>query len=379
MRGCSKVSLKECVLLILITTFLLPTASAQSGDTVAGGGAVLTPTGAGYESNTCFECHSDSSKVDDTTAADEWVDSVHYENDIGCERCHSASVPTGRLAAYDSFGGSYRDDHVDLILDADKAYKAPSAFEIEGEPTEYSLVVRVGLAKQQAVAMCARCHGLTPITPDEPKNVFQDFITSVHGQSVVVGGLGDPEREGKAELDFESTGNLESAVCTDCHNPHATKSKDDPNSQTHKDNVPALCGTEDCHGSDDVADKYEIINALATYKETHHGKAQALGAEGAPNCIDCHVGTEGAHRILSSDDPTSSVHPDNVAKSCADDDCHGVEFNVGSGSMHGKDKDSTLGKLIDLFYKIVIPVVVIFFALYVVLDFTLLIGKKGGE
>jgi hypothetical protein len=373
MRGCQKVPLKKSVLLIVIATLFLPVAMAQSANPVAGGGAVLSPTGLSLDSNACYDCHSDSSKVDDTTAADEWVDSVHDENDIGCERCHSASVPTGRLASFDVFGGSYRDDHVDLILEADKSYKAPSAFEIEGSATDYSTVVRGGLAKQQATAMCARCHGLTPITPEEPKNVFQDYISSTHGQSVVVGGLGDPEKVGD-----KYTGNLDSAVCTDCHNPHATKSKDDPTSQTFKDNVPALCGSEDCHSSDEVAEKYEMVNAFTSYEDTHHGKVQKFGVENVPICIDCHVGEGGTHKILSATDPASTVHPDNIPKVCADEDCHGVEFNVGAGSLHGKDVDTTLGSLINLFYTILIPTVVGFFTIYVVLDVVLLIGK-GGE
>jgi hypothetical protein len=352
---------------------------AQSGDSVAGGGAVLTPTGAGYDSNTCYECHKDSTKVEDTSAAEEWKDSVHFENDIGCERCHSASVPAGRLAAFDSFGGSYNDDHVDLILEADKAYTAPSAFEIEGKPTEYSFVVRGGLTKQQSTAMCARCHGLTPINPDEPKNVFQDYVTSVHGQSVVVGGLGDPEREGKAEVDFEATGEVGSAVCTDCHSAHATKAKDDPTSMTYKDNVPDVCGSEDCHSSDEVSEKFDIVNALESYEKTHHGKALKFGVEGVPNCNDCHAVGTSTHKILSSDNSEASTHPDNAPKICADEDCHGVEFNVGSGSLHGKDSDTTIGNIIDLFYTVLILGVVGFFAIYIILDLTLLVGKKGGE
>jgi hypothetical protein len=364
--------------MLVIALMILPVATAQTGETVSGGGPVLAPTGAGYDSNTCYECHADSSKVEDTTAADEWKDSVHDENDIGCERCHSASVPTGRLAAFDAFGGSYRDDHVDLILAPEIAYTAPSAFDIEGETGEYSFVVRMGLAKQQSTAMCARCHGLTPITPDSPKNVFPDYVASVHGQSVVVSGLGDPLRVGKTEVDFtEVTGILESAVCTDCHNPHKTGSKDDPESETHTSNVAANCGSENCHGSDEVSEKYDMVNALKTYEGTHHGKAVNLGLENSASCPDCHGG---GHTILAQTDPNSDTHPDNRAKICAQEDCHGkdVTFNVGSGSLHGRDSDTLIGNLIDLFYLILIPAVVGFFALYIVLDFTMMRGKKGG-
>ncbi|MFQ5800341.1 MAG: multiheme c-type cytochrome [Candidatus Hydrothermarchaeales archaeon] len=375
MRGSSKVPLKKCVLLLVLAALVVPAVSAQGGDTV-GGKTALAPTS--LDTNTCYECHSDSAKVEDTSAAEKWTRSVHAENDVGCERCHSASVPSGRLAAFDAFGGSYRDDHVDLILAPDIAYKAPSAFEIEGETGEYSLVVRGGLTRQQSTALCARCHGLTQITPDSPKNVFPDYKASVHGQSVIVKGLGDPARVGKTEVGFnEATGIVESAVCTDCHDAHETKAKDDPTSETYKTNVAETCGTENCHGSDEIAKKYGIVNALKTFEETHHGKALKLGViEGIPSCPDCHGG---GHTILSQTDPESMTYPDNRGKLCSDEKCHGVELNVGAGSLHGRDADTLIGNLIDLFYTIVIPVVVGFFALYVVLDFTLMLGKKGGE
>jgi hypothetical protein len=392
MRGSTKNPIKIWILLIVIATFMVAMAQSggssqhtgeaipvqiSAGDSVSsGGGAVLAPTGAEFDSNTCVECHSDSSKVDDTSAADGWKDSVHADNDISCERCHSASVPTGRLAALDAFGGSYRDDHIDLILEEDVSYKAPSAFEIEGSTTDYSTVVRGGLAKQQAVAMCARCHGLTPLNPDEPKDVFQNYIKSAHGQSVVVKGLGDPEKVS------DSTGLIDSAVCTDCHDPHETLAGDeqfgdDPESVSYKDNVLKLCTTDACHASDEVAEKYGISNSVKTYDETHHGKAKSLGVDDVPGCLDCHK-VESAHDILPSSDPASTVNPDNVAEVCADEDCHGVDFNIGGASLHGKDADTTIGGLIRLFYVIVIPIVVVFFALYVVLDFVLLLGK-GGE
>ena len=376
MRGSTKVPLKECLLLIVIATLILPSYVAAGSGPVPGGGAVLAPAGAGLDSNTCVNCHSDSSKVDDTSAADEWVGSVHYNNEISCERCHSASVPAGRLAAFDAFGGSYRADHVDLTLNPDIAYKAPSDFPIEGKPGEYSTVVQGGLTKQQSIAVCARCHGLTPIDVNAPKNVFADYAASVHGQSVMVRGLGDPSKVS------DYTGLTDAAVCVDCHDPHATTSKDDPASPTYEDNKFKLCINENCHASDEVTAKYGMSNSLTSYDATHHGVIAIYGsaedAERVPGCLDCHK-IENAHKIQPAAHPDSPMNPSNVAKACADKACHGIELNVGSGSMHGKDLGTTISGLINLFYTILIPITVSFFALYIVLDFTLLIGKKGGE
>jgi len=368
----------------LFVLLSFPLAAAEKSGDVTPASPVLAPAGkyAGLdiEDNKCVECHSDASKVKKPEIVDAWRKSVHYRNGVSCERCHSASVPAGRLAAFDAYGGTYREDHLDLILNPEIAYKSPSLYPVEGEIGKYSEVVQAGLSKQRSIAICARCHGLTPINPESPKNVFPDYVASIHGQSVMVKGLGDPERVGKTEVGFtEVTGIVDAAVCVDCHDPHETRSKDDPTSETYKDNIPKLCGSENCHASDEIAEKYGIVNAYETYEEHHHGRALKFGVKTAPTCIDCHITSDSTHKILSQTDPESMTYPDNRGEICAQKDCHGVKLNVGAGSLHGKDADTLIGNLIDLFYTILIPVVVGFFVLYVVLDFTLMLGKKGGE
>ncbi|GBE55990.1 hypothetical protein BMS3Bbin16_00187 [archaeon BMS3Bbin16] len=253
--------------------------------------------------------------MDDTSAADEWVGSVHYNNGISCERCHSASVPAGRLARFDAFGGSYRADHVDLTLNPDIAYKAPSDFPIEGKPGEYSTVVRGGLTKQQSIAVCARCHGLTPIDVNAPKNVFPDYAASVHGQSVMVRGLGDPSKVS------DYTGLTDAAVCVDCHDPHATTSKDDPASSTYNDNIIPTC--EKCHGSEEIADKYGMTNAFEGWEENIMFRRGMIGEEGIPTCVDCHLEEGGTpHKIVGIDNPASPVNVENRAETCGKKGCH---------------------------------------------------------
>ena len=371
MRETLRVPIKKYVIVLVLISLLIPFAMAK-GDTVGGGAEAVLAPGETFDTNTCVECHSDSSKVEDTAAADAWKDSVHAEADIGCERCHSASVPTGLLSALGVFGGSYRDDHIDLMLDPDIDYKAPSAFAIEGATGEYSLAVQGGLEKQQAVAVCARCHGLTPIDPDSPKDVFADYVKDAHGASVIIKGLADPIRA--AELGVEVTGDIDAATCADCHDVHGTKSKDDESALSHKDNVVNTCSKDACHGDDDISQKYEIVNALDTYSDTHHAKVLKLGSDNTARCPDCHGA---GHNILATDNPEASVHQDNIAETCGQEDCHTGDLTIGAGSMHGKDRDTTIGSLIDLFYNVVIGVVVVFFVLYVILDFTLLAGKGG--
>jgi hypothetical protein len=100
-------------------------------------------------------------------------------------------------------------------------------------------------------------------------------------------------------------GNLQAAVCTDCHTAHAVRRLNDP--KTHKllaDAriwIPQTC--EKCHS--------EIYNK---YKESVHGAALIdKGNQDVPTCIDCH----GVHNI---EDPRTAYFRLNSPQLCAK--CH---------------------------------------------------------
>jgi cytochrome b subunit of formate dehydrogenase len=63
--------------------------------------------------------------------------------------------------------------------------------------------------------------------------------------------------------------------------------------------------------------------------DSFHGLSMQLGSLKAANCASCH----GAHDILPSNDPRSSVHSANLAKTCGQ--CHpGVSAQVARGQIH---------------------------------------------
>lgn len=395
MRGSLKVPSKAWVVLILTVLVLLIPAvhSERSGENFPNVG-VVAPAGdyAGLEieNNKCVECHSDPAKVEKPEIVDAWRKSVHYKNGVSCERCHSASVPSGRLAAFDAFGGSYREDHIDLVLEPGAEYKAPSAFPIEGETGEYSLVVQAGLSKQQSIAMCARCHGLTPINPESPKNVFPDYAASIHGQSVMVKGLGDPTRVGKTEVGFtEVTGEVDAPVCVDCHDPHETLSKNNPASGTYVANVHKTCGSEKCHGSDELAEKYGLSNALEGWEENimfRRGMIGQLEEGNIPTCPDCHAIEGHSHKIVGKDDPESPVNPKNRAKTCGKENCHPAfrdkgEFDVPIHITFPPDKDKYFWEWLSFRFMegLLIGVMAIFIVLFGMDIPRKWSEKKGGE
>jgi hypothetical protein len=372
--------LKPVGLLIILSFLVIPV--------YAQGASPLTPAET-FDTDTCYNCHVEEDDPKLSDPARDWVDSVHAENGVTCDRCHAASVPAGRLAMFDEFGGSYRDDHVDIKyeeytlkhgpIEVSKEaidYKAPSSYVVLDSPGEYTLVVRKGLTKQRIMSMCTRCHGLSPLDPENPKDVFPLYRDDVHGQALMVS-FGEPDR--METLGIESPDGEDAPGCTDCHDAHKTTRLKD---LTKRESVITCAGGElgeECHSSDAVAEKYGFVNAYETFQQTHHGKALSLGKENVPVCSDCHS----AHGVLKADDPESTISAKNRAETCGQEDCHATTLNVALGSMHLKDPVSIAGVsvsgLIKLFYSIFIPVVVGFFTLFVVTDFVRSITGRGGE
>jgi hypothetical protein len=78
-----------------------------------------------------------------------------------------------------------------------------------------------------------------------------------------------------------------------------------------------------CHEDPDLLERHDMHDAVASYKQTFHGKLMTLGSERTPDCIDCHVVVgENTHLIQAQTVPTSAVHENNKSRTCRDADCH---------------------------------------------------------
>jgi len=85
--------------------------------------------------------------------------------------------------------------------------------------------------------------------------------------------------------------------CVDCH--------EDATPDQHPAAGLARVECQSCH--DDIA---------AVQAESFHGKLLTDGNAQAPRCQDCHT----THAVTTSDNPRSSVHPDNLRATCGK--CH---------------------------------------------------------
>jgi cytochrome b subunit of formate dehydrogenase len=134
---------------------------------------------------------------------------------------------------------------------------------------------------------CGQCH--------EP--IAKDYWEGIHGQLVRRGDVNAP-------------------VCTHCHGEHGIISPRDPMSPVSPARV-AEQTCAPCHESAVLNAKYGLPGGrLASYVDSYHGLKSRAGDVRVANCASCH----GAHRILPSADPTSSIHPTNLQNTCGE--CH---------------------------------------------------------
>jgi predicted CXXCH cytochrome family protein len=153
--------------------------------------------------------------------------------------------------------------------------------------------------------------------------------------------------------------NYDVPVCSDCHENHDNTGPDDPGYVLFS---PQICA--DCHADEELMSKYDIrTDVFDTYVADFHGTTVAIFEKVSPDqetnkpvCIDCH----GVHDILSPDDAASSVMKENLLTTCQR--CHPdatIEFDDAWLAHYQPDLEKApIVYLVNVFYWVVIPVTV---------------------
>jgi len=142
---------------------------------------------------------------------------------------------------------------------------------------ENSLVNRLNIPKT-----CARCHN----------DFYYQYMNGIHGKALLAGVM-------------------ETAICTDCHGEHKILDSDNPESPIHPFNIAENCSK--CHEDDQINEKYGLpTQRLASYNDSYHGLAIQAGSRNTASCVSCH----NAHDIMPSKNPKSSIHKDNITRTC---------------------------------------------------------------
>jgi predicted CXXCH cytochrome family protein len=204
-------------------------------------------------------------------------------------------------------------------------------------------------------AVCTDCHGVHNIRqPDEPRSNIPNMCKRCHSEIYT---LYEQSVHGSALI---GDGNPDVPTCTDCHGVHNLSG---PSSEESFHLFsPQICAN--CHADAELMTKYGIsTHVFETYITDFHGTTVVLFEKISPDqetnkpvCIDCH----GVHNMRMVDDPESTVIKENLLTTCQK--CHpDATSNFPTswlGHYEPSAEEAPLIFFVDLFYKIIIPVTI---------------------
>ncbi|MCC6409405.1 MAG: hypothetical protein IT453_19760 [Planctomycetes bacterium] len=198
---------------------------------------------------------------------------------------------------------------------------------------------------------CAQCHtGATPSLERSCATITSKVDCSVCHEAPSV----DYKRGRHGAL--HAAGDANAPMCIDCHGKHgilessiaedATSELKDlvRTSPTYSRNVPELCAR--CHRDGaPAAQRYmgPETGIIEKYSVSIHGQGLIQsGLVVTAVCTDCHT----PHKELPSNDPESTVHPGNIAKTCGQ--CHDGIYEQFQQSVHSKTGNPDYVQLRDM-------------------------------
>lgn len=184
--------------------------------------------------------------------------------------------------------------------------------------------------RQTIPSICGKCHN----------QIYAQYEKSVHGKAVA-GGI------------------VDAPVCTTCHGEHQIQPPALSTSPVNAIHIPETCGR--CHGDVALARKFDLPRGIVvSFEASFHGLALKAGQETVANCATCH----GVHEILSTSDPSSTVNPKNLPRTCGK--CHpgaGTRFAIGRIHWSGQSEPAAM-RWVRGFYLTLIPFLVGLMALH---------------
>ncbi|MEW6717002.1 MAG: cytochrome c3 family protein [Chloroflexota bacterium] len=213
-------------------------------------------------------------------------------------------------------------------------------------------------------AVCTDCHGAHNVgPPDVPRSRIPQTCERCHSE---IYNLYEESVHGSALI---GEGNPDVPTCTDCHGAHHIEG---PSTGPFHLFSPQICAR--CHADESLMQRYGIsTQVFDTYVSDFHGTTVVLFQKIAPDqetnkpvCVDCH----GVHDIRFTDDPESTVIKKNLLVTCQK--CHPeATTNFPSAWLsHYRPsiEHAPLVYFVNLFYRILIPTTIGGMLIFVVID-----------
>lgn len=208
----------------------------------------------------------------------------------------------------------------------------------EEQPWRYQNSVHANAAERgnEDAPYCTTCHGVHNVLPpdDSDSTVHRANISDTCGQCHTDVFATYARSVHATAVDEE---NLDSAVCSDCHEEHDILPPEDPRSSINPQNINHTCA--ECHNDQTVMRRENVpVKQVEAYEDSFHGIAVKFGELDAANCTSCHE----HHLILSQENPNSPIHKSNLDKTCGQ--CHpNATSNVALGRVHVVPSDPSAG------------------------------------
>lgn len=314
----------------------------------------------------CLACHSQPDLIltfpnGDTVSAT--IDPQAFHDSV-----HGVNNPRNPLNCTDCHK-EYRFPHEPVPANSAREYSLShytQCVECHEENYEKSLDSVHGAALEEGeleAAVCTDCHGAhdTP-PPDEPRQRISYTCRNCH--STV---FDEYASSVHGEALFDES-NPDVPTCIDCHGVHNIG---DPTTNLFRVRSPQLCA--ECHADESLMTEYEIsTDVFETYVADFHGETVTLFEQQDPTvetnkavCYDCH----GVHNIQRPDDLDNGIKA-NLLATCQQ--CHPdatANFpDAWTSHFRPSLKHNPLVYLVNLFYQIVIPFTVGLFAFLVFTD-----------
>ncbi len=288
--------------------------------------AVLSAGAQNQANEVCAGCHDKAQKMAGTAHAALACSQCHQKHE---DYPHPANIAKPACAScHEKAGSDYKlGVHGQAVAKGNAG--APECSTCHSSAHEVQNPQAAGFRKS-IPDTCGMCHS----------DIFEQYKSSIHGQAV-------------------TRGELNAAVCTDCHGEHLILDKKNESSPVTARNQRETCGQ--CHGNVTLARRFGMpADRLTTFDASFHGLASKGGSQTVAGCASCH----GIHNILPSSNPKSAVNPKNLAATCGH--CHaGAGTRFALGPIHvAEGGEGPALEWVRTFYLFMIPFTIGFMLLH---------------
>jgi hypothetical protein len=337
--------------------------------------------------DTCLSCHSNQSLQKELFNGEMWslyvnpddhANSVHGQSGLACVQCHTNfdQQHVQNPVQYPGFNANDRRDVSLKLVSVCQQCHADQA--AKANDSVHSRALQAGNVN---AAICTDCHGshtVRRLTDPTTKQLTQDARLWIPQTCAKCHSSIYSQYHDSVHGAALTDGNPDVPTCIDCHGVHNIG---DPTTAAFRLKSPELCAK--CHTDSAIMDKYGIsTQVLNTYVADFHGTTVTLFEKQSPDAETnkpvC-FDCHGVHNIARVDDPQKGLDlKANILKRCQV--CHPTattNFSDAWLSHYIPSPDKyPVVYYVNLFYRIFIPGVLIPMAILVVLDASSVVRQK---